>query len=249
MSGPTPERVVAIVQARMGSTRLPGKVLLPIAGKSMLERVVARLRRARLLEAILVATTRAPADEAVAGAARRLGVPAFRGAEDDVLDRYHEAARTLGARVIVRITADCPLIDAGIVDQVVGVFLDERPDYASNTLVRTYPTGLDTEVFSAEALHAAWREARAPYQRAHVTPFLYEHPERFRLRSVADSADRSGMRWTVDTAEDLSFVREVYSRFAGRDDFSWSEVAGLLEREPALADVNRHVRQKPLTEG
>jgi spore coat polysaccharide biosynthesis protein SpsF len=240
---------LAVIQARMGSTRLPGKVLADIGGRSMLGRVCDRVRRAETIDRCVVATSEAPADRAIVEACRRLDVGCFCGSEHDVLDRFQQAAVYHGADVIVRITADCPLIDPEVTDRVVRAYLSRRPDYASNTLVRTWPRGLDTEVMTAAALARAAREATEPYQRAHVTPYLYQHPQRFRLLAVRDRDDASEHRWTVDTPEDLEFVRNVYDRL-GRDCvFSWRDALGLLADEPGLAALNRHVRQKQLVEG
>jgi len=240
------DHVVAVVQARTGSTRLPGKVLADVAGRSMLARVCERLGRAETIDRVIVATTTGPADRAVAAECARLGVACFRGSEGDVLGRYHGAAAACGAGVVVRVTADCPLIDPEVVDRVVLAFLDARPDYASNTLTRTWPRGLDAEVFPAAALARAHREARLPYEREHVTPYFYGHPERFRLQSVTGPGRLAHHRWTVDTPDDLRLIRTIYARLGPDGTFSWRDAARLFDREPALADLNRHVRQKPL---
>ncbi len=240
--------VVAIIQARMGSTRLPGKVLRDIAGETLLARVIRRVQLAQTLDAVLVATTVAPADDDIVAACDHLGVPVFRGSEQDVLDRYWQAARACRADVIVRITADCPLIDPRVLDQVVTAFLEAQPDYASNVLERTYPRGLDTEVITLAALERAWRQADQPYQRAHVTPYIYQNPERFRLLSVKAEADHSYLRWTVDTAPDLAFVQAVFTRLGGDGTFSWRAVLDLLAREPELAEINLDIQQKALHE-
>jgi spore coat polysaccharide biosynthesis protein SpsF len=241
-------KVVAIIQARMGSTRLPGKVLADIQGHPMLWHVVERTRRASTFNQIVVATTTQGADDVIADFCRKHGWDCFRGGEKDVLDRYYQAAREYAADAIVRITSDCPLIDPGIMDETVRLFLAENPDYASNSLVCTFPRGLDVEVMSFDALAAVWREAAQGYQRAHVTPYLYENPARFKILSVTEDEDHSAQRWTVDTPEDLEFVRAVYSRFE-RPDFSFEHVLRLLEREPALTEINRSIRQKALQEG
>jgi spore coat polysaccharide biosynthesis protein SpsF len=241
--------VVAIVQARMGSTRLPGKVLQDIGGRTMLARVVCRTQQAASLDELVVATTVRGSDEAIVAECRELDVPVFRGEEDDVLDRYYQAGHSFRAQAVVRITSDCPLIDPGVIDKVVGTFLEAKPDYASNTLERTYPRGLDTEVMSVSALERAWQEATKSFQRVHVTPYLYQNPDRFRLVSVTNERDLSEHRWTVDTREDLDFVREIYERFGNEDGFSWVDVLDLLVREPALVELNRAVRQKALHEG
>lgn len=241
-------KTTAIVQARMGSTRLRGKVLKDLGGETALGRAVRRLRRAELIDEIVIATTTSESDEPILGEARRLGVLSFRGDELDVLDRYYQAARAFQPDVVVRITSDCPLIDPEVTDRTIAAFLRDRVDYASNALDRTYPRGLDTEVMTADALGMAWRKAKLPYEREHVTPFLYEHPELFKLLPVTNDVDYSAHRWTLDTRKDLEFIRAVYARFDNRDDFSWREVLEVLEREPALVEVNRHVKQKVLHE-
>jgi spore coat polysaccharide biosynthesis protein SpsF len=239
-------RVVAIVQARMGSTRLPGKVLQELAGESMLIRVVKRLRCARLIEDVVVATTERASDDAIVAECRRYSVPVFQGDENDVLDRYFKAAQSAEAEIIVRITSDCPLIDPEVTDKTIRAFMGNSPDYASNTLVRTYPRGLDTEVISMPALMRAWQEARRPYEREHVTPYIFEHPEEFMCLPVTGEQDYSAHRWTVDTPEDFEFVRLIYERLKGKGEFSWREVLGVVEREPELLELNRFVVQKPV---
>ena len=241
--------VVAIIQARTSSTRLPGKVLADVGGRTMLARVVRRTSRAALVDAVVVATSDAPADDPIVDECRRLAVPCFRGDEEDVLDRFFRAAAAHAADVVVRITADCPLIDPELIDHVAGRFLEERPDYASNVLRRTWPRGLDTEVVSAGALARAWLEASEPYERVHVTPYIYHHRERFRLLSVTGREDSSDARWTVDSPADLDLVREVYRRLGNDDRFGWQDVRRLLAAEPDLAEINRHVKQKQLMEG
>ena len=237
-------KVVAIIQARMGSTRLPGKVLKDLCGETVLARVVNRTRRAMLLQEVVVATSVQPADDAIVQECGRLSVACFRGAEADVLDRYYRAAEKFSADAIVRITSDCPLIDPEVSDKTIRAFLEQHPDYASNVLERRCPRGLDTEVMTFAALESARREARDPYQREHVTPFLYQHPERFRLLSVTGDRDYSHYRWTLDTREDLEFLRAVYARRAEASDLAWQDVLRILEGEPDLAAINEHVKQK-----
>jgi len=240
--------IVAVIQARMRSTRLPGKVLKDLGGDTVLGRVVSRLRRCHLVNDLVVATSTDPADDFILNECRRLGIRAFRGSEQDVLDRYYRAAREAQADVVVRITCDCPLIDPAVSDKTIQAFLDVRPDYASNVLERTYPRGLDTEVVTLAALECAWRDAREAYQREHVTPFLYQHPERFRLLSVKGDHDYSQYRWTLDTPEDLEFLRAVYARIVDGQDLAWQDVLNMVEREPDLAELNRHIIQKALHE-
>jgi spore coat polysaccharide biosynthesis protein SpsF len=237
-------KITAIIQARMGSTRLPGKVLMTVGTETVLARVVQRLRRTALIDGIIVATSDRPADDAIVRECNRLQVACFRGSENDVLDRYWQAAQWCGAEAIVRITSDCPLIDAELVDETIQAFLSHSADYASNALERTYPRGLDAEVFTIAALERTWHCAREAYEREHVTPYIYEHPELFRLVSVRGQHDHSKHRWTLDTAEDLQLIRVIYARFENRDDFGWREVLALMEREPGLAELNSHVIQK-----
>ena len=237
-------RVVAIVQARMGSTRLPGKVLQDLAGETMLARVVRRLRHTSRIDEVLVATTDHAIDDAIVDECRTLPVQVSRGDQEDVLDRYFKAAQFASADVVVRITSDCPLIDPGITDKTITKFLDELPDYASNTIERTYPRGLDTEVMSFSALSRAWQKAQRPYEREHVTPYLLEHPSEFRLVSVTGDRDYSSHRWTVDTPEDLLFAQTVYDRLKVAGMFSWRDVLDLLDGQPEIAALNRDVVQK-----
>ena len=235
---------VGVIQARMGSERLPGKVLKNLAGQPMLGRVVRRTSRARNLDTVVVATTQSTEDDAIASLCQTHDWFLYRGNEDDVLDRYHAAAQHFGADVIARITSDCPLIDPDLIDKVVGTFLRGRWDYASNILEpRTFPRGLDVEVLSFEALERAWEEDANPAWREHVTPYIVRHPEKFRLRAIVNDTDYSHMRWTVDTEEDLDFVRRIYDHF-GHDEFTWTDTIRLLERHPDWLEINRDVQQK-----
>lgn len=240
---------VAIVQARMGSSRLPGKVLAPIGGMSMLARVARRASRARLLQGLVVATTTSAPDDAIVKECVRLEIPFYRGKEDDVLDRYYQTALFYGIDVIVRITADCPLTDPEVIDSVVGEFIVKKPDYASNVMERRYPRGLDVEVMSMKALTCAWQQADLPYQRIHVTPFIYQNPDQFYLLSVKGEEDYSAYRWTVDAPQDLAFINLVYERFNQADHMGWREVVGLMKKEPGIMRINQDVKQKELSEG
>ena len=242
-------KVVVIIQARMGSTRLPGKVLKDLEGETVLARVVNRLRRSQRISELLVATTDRPADDAIVAECRKCAVPVSRGAEDDVLDRYFRAAQLAQAKVVVRVTSDCPLIDPEIVDKTIAAFLAAGPDYASNVLERTYPRGLDVEVMSFDALARTWHSARRPYEREHVTPYIYEHPAEFKLLSVTGDADHSAYRWTLDTPEDMEFVRAVYAQLRDMPAFSWRDILELTNRSPELTELNRSVMQKALHEG
>jgi spore coat polysaccharide biosynthesis protein SpsF len=237
-------RTVAIIQARMGSTRLPGKVLLPLVGRPILSRVVERTARAERIDEVVVATTVDPSDEPIVNLAAAEGWAVERASESDLLDRYIQVARAHEADIVVRITSDCPLIDPALIDQTIEAFVDGRGDYASNTLVpRTYPRGLDVEVVSMDALEAAWRDDADPASREHVTPFLYRNPDRFRLVRVSGPDDRSAHRWCVDVPEDYELVRRIYDEL-GRDDFTWRQALEIVESHPSWASVNRDVVQK-----
>jgi len=242
--------VVAVVQARMRSSRLPGKVLVDIYGEPMLARVVQRLRRAETVDEVVVATSTDESDDPVARLCRTAGWHCFRGHPTDVLDRVYGAAKAHSAAVVVRITGDCPVIDPGVVDLVVRAFMESDPpvDLALNRFVddRTFPIGLDTEVCSFRALEIAWHDAVEPYQREHVMPYLYDPPGRFGVLHVRHAEDLGGYRWTVDTPQDLDFVRAVFAHFAPRDDFGWGEILALVQERPDLAALNADVAHKPL---
>jgi spore coat polysaccharide biosynthesis protein SpsF len=242
-------KIVTIVQARMGSSRLPGKVMLDLMGSTVLARVVQRLRRAKFTGELVIATTRNRVDDVIVSECDRIGVKVFRGEEEDVLDRYYGAARAFNADVIVRITSDCPLIEPEISDHTIRAFLERLPDYASNTLQRTFPRGMDTEIVTAQALMDAWKSAKQPYQRSHVTAYIYENPGLFDLLSVPGKVDHSWQRWTLDTPEDLRFIRAVYEHMDDPDNFNWLDVLSLLEQNPELLELNSHVTQKTLQEG
>lgn len=235
----------------MGSSRLPGKVLMDIAGQTMLERVVRRTRRCAGLDDIVVATSTLPIDDAIAAECGKMDVPVFRGSDSDVLDRFTKAATAHAADVCVRITSDCPLVDPEVSGFILRRFFEANPpvEYASNKIPQSYPRGLDTEVFTRDALERAWRDAAHPYQRSHVTIYIYENPNQFRLLSITSDVDRHDWRWTVDTREDMEFIREIYGRLGKDGNFSWHDVVALLEREPMLRDINRQVAQKPVVDG
>jgi spore coat polysaccharide biosynthesis protein SpsF (cytidylyltransferase family) len=237
-------RTVAIVQARMGSTRLPGKVLLPILGEPMIAWVMRRTSRARSLDGVVLATTSLPEDDALARWAEEAGWPVTRGSPSDLLDRYLQAAREHDAGTVVRITSDCPLIDPAVVDDVGDAFRAGAVDYASNTLEpRTYPRGLDVEVVARMALERADREDSNPAWREHATPYLYRHPELFRLLRVPFERDESEERWSVDTAEDYAVVTSL-CHVLGRDDFTWLEALAVARAHREWSTANRAVPQK-----
>ncbi len=262
--------IAAIIQARMSSSRLPGKVLLDLEGQPMLGRVVQRVLRASRLNQVAVATTTDPSDEAILAYCQAQGIPCLRGSLHDVLDRYYQAALALQADVVVRITADCPLMDPALIDAALQAFCGTAGepgelayDFCANRLPppwrRTYPIGLDIEICSFKALQRAWSEAGEPFQREHVMPYFYQDlqppqeqslqaayhsPRGFRVLLLNHAPDYGARRWTVDTPEDYRLAQEVYRRFPGRGDFTWQEVLALFEREPALEQINAGVPAK-----
>jgi len=245
-------KVVAIIQARMSSTRLPGKVLKRASGQTMLERMLERVKQARLVDQIVVATTTDPTDDAIVSACRRYQTDVFRGSLQDVLDRYYQAALQYQADIIVRLTADCPLIDAQLIDEVVDALITKQLDFACNRLPppfsRTYPIGLDVEGCTFAALETAWRNAAQKNEREHVLPYLYSEPGRFKVLKLDYSEDLGHLRWTLDTPQDLILLRRIYRHFAGRNDFTWLDVLRLQQDKPQVFQVNAGVRHKTYLE-
>ena len=236
-------KIVTIIQARMGSSRLPGKVLMDLGGDTVLSRVVRRSCRAKLTTQTIVATTSLAKDDVVASECERLGVAVFRGSETNVLDRYYQAALQHQAAIVVRVTADNPLVDPDLIDDVVLAILTSHADYVNNRSPRLYPQGLDVEAFTFVALQQAWRQAMKQYEQEHVTPYFYEHPELFDCVSVRGPFDCSHYRWTLDTAEDLRVIREIYSHLGNSDGFSWNEALIVAERGISLQGVT-HLAQE-----
>jgi spore coat polysaccharide biosynthesis protein SpsF len=266
-------KIVAIIQGRMSSSRLPGKILADIAGQPMLQRVFMRTSRAASVSQTLFATTTDSSDDPVAEYCDFSGIPFTRGSLYDVLDRYYQAAKSAKADVVVRITADCPVIDPELIDNVVNTLIGElgvggrgtEYDFVCNRLPppmgRTYPIGLDVEACTFKVLVKAWEEAKEPQHREHAMPYFYEgvelsaisrqlseglSPRGFKIALLNHTTDFGDYRWTVDTPEDLEFMRQVYSRFEGRDDFTWKEVLDLVHDNPELMKINANVQHKTL---
>src|SRR5215831_10988031 len=228
---------IAVVQARMGSTRLPNKVMRSINGRPMIELLLSRLAKARRIDQIVLATSDDPRNQPLVDHVRNLGYEVYQGSENDVLDRYYQAANLHQPDTVVRITGDCPLIDPELVDQVIAAYEGLSVDYLCNTEPPTYPDGLDTEVFSFRALKEAAQLASKPAEREHVTPFIRESGL-FKTRNIAHEKDFSNQRWTVDEAADFEVVSSIFNHFHPRTDFSWLEVLGLHETHPALFQAN-----------
>ena len=258
-------KVVAIIQGRMSSSRLPGKILADITGQPMLQRVFIRTSRAASVSQTILATTTDASDDPVAEYCNFSGIPCTRGSLYDVLDRYYQTAKQAKADVVVRITADCPVIDPVLIDDVVNTLVEDEYDFVCNRLPlpwhRTYPIGLDVEACTYKVLAKAWKSAKEPQHREHAMPYFYEgvelsavsrqrsegvSPRGFKVAMLNHTVDFGDYRWTVDTPEDLEFMREVYARFKGRDDFSWKEVLDLVHDNPDLMKINAAVQHKTL---
>jgi spore coat polysaccharide biosynthesis protein SpsF len=240
-AGRVAPNVVAIVQARMESKRLPGKTLVDICGKPLLVHIIERIKRCSTIQTIAVATTSAPVDKVLIRLADKMGVSSYAGASEDVLDRFYYAAKLFKADVVVRITADDPFKDPRIVDLVTRrlLYSSGELDYVSNTIAPTYPEGLDVEVFTFAALERAWHDACLDSEREHVTPYIWKHPELFRLYNVVHRPNLSHLRWTLDYEQDLAFARAVYERlYKPNRVFLMRDILNLLDREPQLARIN-----------
>lgn len=240
-------KVLGILQARMGSSRLPGKVLANVLDQPLLAIMIGRVREARGLDGLVLATSYLRQDDPLADLAAHLGVPCFRGAEDDCLDRYYRVAELFDPDHIVRLTGDCPLLDAAFLGWVINEYVSADPpyDYVDSSVSKSFPIGIAVEVFSRAALVAAWAEDDDMRTREHVTPFIYKHPERFGVHHLVSQRDLSGLRLTVDTAEDLALVRLVFE-FFGHTRFSWEDAVAVLHEHPEWTRLNRHVQQKTI---
>jgi len=240
-------KIVATIEARMTSSRLPGKILLPILGKPTLELLIERLCKVNKIEQIVIATTSNRTDDVVEDLANRLCVGCYRGSEDDVLDRVMKAAQFYNADIIVEITGDCPLIDPIVIDCLIEIFLNNFFDYVSNTLKQTYPNGLDVQIFSLKTLEEVSRLTDDPTDHEHVSLYIYEHPERYSLYNQESGLPEKywDLRLTVDTIEDFELIRSIYEElYPTNPDFLLDDILELLDKRPELIDINKHIKQK-----
>lgn len=242
-------KIGAVVQTRMGSIRLPGKVMLDICGKPVIQHVIERLKQCKHLDEIIIATTTLGQDDVVVQQAQKLGVKWFRGSEDDVLSRYYYSARENNLDVIVRVTSDCPLIDPFIIDSMIQFYKQNKYDLVANVAPdvrqRTFPRGLDTEIFSFKVLVEAFENAAEKYQREHVTPYIYEKSDK--IYYYKNSLDYSKYRWTLDTEEDLQLIKSIYCYlYKETHNFYFEDILNLMKKHPELAKINGHVEQRKI---
>ncbi|KAF0150782.1 MAG: acylneuraminate cytidylyltransferase [Ignavibacteria bacterium] len=248
MSSIAPDKTTAvIIQARLGSTRLPGKVLKELCGKPILWHVWNRLSHSQNVDEIIVATTILPEDNSIQSFCEEYKIPFYRGSSNDVLRRYYEAAKKINAQTIIRVTADCPVIDPTIIGKMIETYHLGKADYLSNCITRTFPRGLDAEIFSFSVLERAHFEAVLPYEREHVTPFIYQRPELFTQKNFSNTEDISFHRWTVDTEEDYELIKFIYdSLYHKKEIFLLDDILCLFRDRPELIKLNQHIEQKKL---
>ena len=240
-------KVLVIVQARMTSTRLPGKIMMEVCGKPLLEHQINRLKGVKTADEIVVATTTNSIDNIIIDLCKKLNISFHRGSENDVLGRYYETAIKYKGDIIVRITSDCPVIDPDVVDHIIDFYIKykDKYDYVSNTLFRMYPRGMDTEVFSFKALKETHVEATKQMDREHVTSFIHQQPQRYCLCNVPYDSDESHHRWTVDTQEDLELVTKIFdSLFYVNPEFSLEDILDLVDKNQDWININKHITHK-----
>jgi spore coat polysaccharide biosynthesis protein SpsF len=237
--------ILAILQARTSSTRLPGKVLKPILGHPMLSLQIERIQRSKKIDKLIVATSNDRSDSDIEDLCINIQISCFRGSLHDVLDRFYQTAIQYKPEHVVRLTGDCPLIDPEIIDKVINFYFEGDFDYATNSMApHTFPDGLDVEVFSFTALKKAWHETLLPSHREHVTPFILQHPEMFRIGHYKNKLNLSHLRWTVDEPEDFELVSQIYNELYPKNPtFITEDILGLINRKPSLLEINSHVER------
>ena len=247
-------KTIAIIQARMGSTRLPGKVMKNLYDKTVLAHVVNRVKACDLVDEIVVATTELSDDDCIVEESQKLDIKWFRGSKNNVLERYYLAAKKYQADAIMRITSDCPLLDVEILNNLLSYFQEESEmgldiDYLSNTLRRSFPRGLDAEIFTYLALEKTYHSTTQDYEKEHVTPYIYQHPDLFSLHNLSNDNDLSHHRWTLDTSEDYQLIKIIYDNLYNQNPlFGMDEILAFLEKNPEITEINANIKQKELGE-
>jgi len=236
---------LAIIQARVGSTRLPEKVLMELAGKTVLEHVIERVSKSEKINKVIVATSDKTGDDKIEELCRKLNITCYRGSENDVLDRFYQAAKEFSYPNIIRITGDCPMIDPEIIDQTIELYEEEKLDYATNVIPPTFPKGLDVEIFTFESLEKAWREVASGPEREHVTVYFWRHPEIFKQKHLVNKINISAKRWVLDYEVDYKFLQEVFNNlYAAKPDFRLKDVLEFLKANPDLEKINERIDRK-----
>ena len=236
--------ILAILQARISSSRLPAKVLLPILNKPMLLHQIERINKSKLIDKLVVATSVNAADNDIEFLCNEHNIDCYRGNLNDVLDRFYNAAKQYNPDVVVRLTGDCPLTDYEIIDNIINCHINGKYDYTSNALNPTYADGLDVEIINIDVLNQAYLEAQLPSEREHVTPFIYKNSERFKLFSYENNIDLSNFRWTVDNKEDFIFITKIYENLYEKNpNFKTADILKLIEEQPDLLQLNKHFRR------
>lgn len=233
--------ILAIIQARLGSTRLPNKVLMDLNGKTILERVIDRMRACTLIDKVMVASAVSKENDKLGSLCGKIGVEIYRGSENDVLDRFYQASKPLNPEHVVRITADCPLLDPKIIDRVIKTHLDTKSDYTSNVLKESFPDGEDVEIFKFSVLEKAWNNAKLGSEREHVTPYIKKNPGLFKLTNVENDVNLGHKRWTVDEPRDYEFVKTIYEALGNKLNFGMEDVLVYLESHPEIEKLNSEI--------
>ncbi len=237
--------IIAILQARMGSSRLPNKVLHKIKGKTLLELYINRVKQSRLIDKILIATTTNSGDDVIEKIASKLGIECFRGSENDLLDRYYQCAKEYHADVVVRVTPDDPFVDYRVIDQAIQIFKDNQVDFVTNHFEPTYPEGLDIEVYSIHALEKSWKEATLLSEREHVFPYIQNNQDQFRIINFKQEKDYSHLRWTIDYECDYEMAKVIYNYLYDKKPiFVQEDILKLLEKHPEISKINAHIKRK-----
>lgn len=233
------QKIGCIIQARMGSTRLPGKVMLNIDEKNpIIYYVIKQISESRLCDQIVIATTTLPEDEKIVKFAKNMSIPCFRGSAEDVLDRYYQCAKIFSLSTIIRITSDNPLIDPKLVDDAISFYKSNSYDYVTNCRERTFPQGTEIEIFSFNALEKIWKNARKLSEREHVTPYFYNNPDQFKMFNIKNNENISHLRWTVDREKDLELVKKIILKIK-KSPILMKDILELFQKEPELIDINK----------
>lgn len=238
------KNLIAIIQARVGSSRLPNKVLLDLEGQTVLQRVVERVSQSKMINEVIVATTTSEKDIEIVNICSEIGVKVFRGSENDVLDRYYQTAKGADAKHVIRITSDCPLMDPSLIDKVIAFYFEQGVDYVSTAIEETFPDGEDIEIFTFKALESAWNLSTLRSDREHVTAFIRSETSKFKIANYKNNEDLSDKRWTLDEPEDYELIKIIYKNLCGKNPFfGINEILEFLSANPNVEEINKHIKR------